>query len=977
MASICKPPEALSFNGNVAQNWKEFEEQLIWFLEGTESSEKSDMIKIGIMLSHAGKEARDVYKTLPWDTEGDNKKFDKVLAAFRKYCSPRKHILYERYMFWNIRQEETESVDAYLTRIRLKLEMCEYATEVRQDLARDKFVFGLIDNRTKERLLREERLDLSTAVAIAQRAESSGQQIKEMSTTTRTEINIMQRNWGQGNETAYCGNCGCQHKPRQCPAYGQVCSFCHKANHFSRVCHSRLNSAPHKSLQSNPRSNSTTSRKVQEIEQSEAVLNPSVVDSQDLFIDPLQVDGLNKSQSWFANISTSGGQLSCKLDTGAEVSVLPVKIYEKLQPKPTLKQTTMKLTAYGGTSIQPIGTCQMTCTAPDSPDSKTIEFYITPVDAQPILGLTGCVELGLIKRVCPIQELPLTKETLLEKYPTVFTGLGQLGTYHITLHDNHQPVINPPRRIPHSLKAKLQQALERNVRTGVLKKVNQPTDWVSNLVVVEKKDGSLRLCLDPKDLNKAIKREHYKIPTMEEIAAEFTGKTVFSTLDLKDGYWQIQLDEDSSQLCTFNTPFGRYRFTRMPFGIKSASEVFQKRNEETFAGISGIHIVADDIIIAASSIKEHDEILTQIMERAKDCNVVFNLNKLQLRVREVKYLGTIVTPEGTKPDPTKVQAIIEMAPPTDKPGIRRLLGMINFLAPHIPNMSTVTAPLRCLLKSDALFEWKAEQVTALTKVKEILSSTPVLHHFDPKAISTIQADASQSGLGACLLQKGKPIAYASRSLSQAECNYVQIEKELLAVVFACNKFHQYIYGYPTNVQSDHKPLEVIMLKPLHKVSPRLQRMLLKLQKYDLHLHYTKGKELYVADTLSRAYLHVPSTDNDEDDLEFAVHSLVRDLPVSDSRLSELQSATASDVQMQQLHEYITTGWPANISSVPLSLRTFWNLRNDLHAAENLILINNRIVIPAAIPEMYPSRAHGYREIKIPSQSMCVLASHVQ
>ena len=139
MASICKPPEALSFNGNVAQNWKEFEEQLIWFLEGTESSEKSDMVKIGIMLSHAGKEARDVYKTLPQDTDGDNKKFDKVLTAFHKYCSPRKHILYERYMFWNIRQEETEPVDAYLTRIRLKLEMCEYATEVRQDLARDKF----------------------------------------------------------------------------------------------------------------------------------------------------------------------------------------------------------------------------------------------------------------------------------------------------------------------------------------------------------------------------------------------------------------------------------------------------------------------------------------------------------------------------------------------------------------------------------------------------------------------------------------------------------------------------------------------------------------------------------------------------------------------------------------------------------------------------------------------------------------------
>jgi len=433
------------------------------------------------------------------------------------------------------------------------------------------------------------------------------------------------------------------------------------------------------------------------------------------------------------------------------------------------------------------------------------------------------------------------------------------------------------------------------VNNGVLKKVDHPTDWVSNLVVVEKKDGSLRLCLDPKNLNRAIKREHYTIPTMQEIAAEFAGKSVFSTLDLRDGYWQIQLDEESSQLCTFSTPFSRYRFTRMPFGIKSASEVFQKKNEEAFSGIPGVHIVADDIIIAATADnQEHDQILTRVMQRARERNIVFNLNKLQLRVNEVKYLGTIVTPEGTKPDPSKVKAIIEMESPTDKAGIRRLLGMINFLAAHIPNLSTVTAPLRCLLKSDVLFDWGPEQQAAMTRVKEILSSAPVLHYFDSSAISTIQADASQAGLGACLLQKGKPIAYASRALSPAETNYAQIEKELLAVLFACSKFHQYIYGFHTKIQSDHKPLEVIMLKPLHKVSPRLQQMLLRLQKYDLALKFKKGKELFVADTLSRAYLHDVPTDNDEKDLEFALHAVVRDLPVSDSRLSQLQSTTATD-----------------------------------------------------------------------------------
>ena len=133
---------------------------------------------------------------------------------------------------------------------------------------------------------------------------------------------------------------------------------------------------------------------------------------------------------------------------------------------------------------------------------------------------------------------------------------------------------HPARRVPHSLKDRLRQTLKRNVASGVLKKVDEPTNWVSNLVVIEKKDGSLRLCLDPKNLNKSIKREHHTILTMQDIVTEFTGKTIFSTLDLKDRYWQIQLDKESSRLWTFRSPFGRYRFTRMPFGIKSASEVF-------------------------------------------------------------------------------------------------------------------------------------------------------------------------------------------------------------------------------------------------------------------------------------------------------------------------------------------------------------------------------------------------------------------
>ena len=194
----------------------------------------------------------------------------------------------------------------------------------------------------------------------------------------------------------------------------------------------------------------------------------------------------------------------------------------------------------------------------------------------------------------------------------------------------------------------------------------------------------------------------------------------------------------------------------------------------------------------------------------------------------------------------------------------------------------------------------------IQQIKNILSFEPVLQFFNPAVSSVIQADASQHGLGTCLLQQGKPVAYASHSLSSCECNYAQIEKELLAIIFTCGKFHQYIYGFPTRVQIDHKPLEVIFEKPLHQVSPHLQRMLLHLQKYDLAIRYVKGKHLYVADTLSRAH------QLEDIDSELAIHSLLNDLPITEGRLADIQQAVP---QLQRLRKLIEQGWPLNINNI--------------------------------------------------------------
>ncbi|KAF7645686.1 hypothetical protein LDENG_00200050 [Lucifuga dentata] len=277
-----------------------------------------------------------------------------------------------------------------------------------------------------------------------------------------------------------------------------------------------------------------------------------------------------------------------------------------------------------------------------------LQFYILNRSTIPIFGGEACEELAVSKRVDALATLsPATKEELVEMHPTVFTGLGEFpGVHHMHIDPNIMPVVHGCRSIPLSVIDKLKDTLQDLEKRDVITAVTEPTEWVNSLVVTEKKTGALRVCLDLCDLNKAIKHQLYsclicryadginwllrKRDQLQEVhlaRRHFTevtlvGKSIF-TLDEKDGYWQIKLDKTSSKLCTFNTPWGRFRILRLPFGVKSASEVFQQKNCEIFGGIQGVHIIADDMIIAASSNEEHDEILHKVMERAKTANVKF------------------------------------------------------------------------------------------------------------------------------------------------------------------------------------------------------------------------------------------------------------------------------------------------------------------------------------------------------------------
>ena len=231
----------------------------------------------------------------------------------------------------------------------------------------------------------------------------------------------------------------------------------------------------------------------------------------------------------------------------------------------------------------------------------------------------------------------------------------------------------------------------------------------------------------------------------------------------------------------------------------------------------------------------------------------------------------ILSEFGLKPDVEKVRAIIQLPLPQNREELQRFLGMVNYFPQFTPNQSEITAPLQSLLKKNVAWNWFQEHTQAVENLKDILSRQPVLKFFDPSKPVKLQLDVSKSGLGARILQDGRPIAYASRSLIQAEEYYAQIEKELLAVVFGCEKFNHYVYGRPVDVMSDHKPLAPFTKKPLVSSSPRLQRLLLRLQKYEINITYVPGKHMHVADTLSRAYLNEQPTDgNLNSDMEVMV-----------------------------------------------------------------------------------------------------------
>ncbi|CAB3992860.1 Transposon Tf2-9 poly, partial [Paramuricea clavata] len=428
-----------------------------------------------------------------------------------------------------------------------------------------------------------------------------------------------------------------------------------------------------------------------------------------------------------------------------------------------------------------------------------------------------------------------------------------------------------------------------------------PSPWVSPLVAVPKPNGDIRVCVDMRQANSAIIRERHPIPTIEETLQELQGATVFSKLDLRSAYHQIELHPESRPITTFATQKGLYQYTRLMFGVSSAPEVYQHIIQQILQGLPGVRNISNDIIVFGKTKDEHDQNLNNVIQRLQESGLTLNKDKCLFGVSNLTFFGHEVSASGVSPDTKKVEAIREARIPTNAAEVRSFLGLATYCSRFIPNFATVADPLRLLTRKSTPWQWNSIHQNAFDTLKNLLTGNTVMAHHDPSAPTHLRVDASPVGLGAMLTQTQhgitKPIAYASRTLSNVERRYSQTEKEALVI--------QYIPGA-------ENPADVLSRLPLPH-QPHVERSIA-----DEYVNYIVSNSVPKAMTLE-----------------------------------QIEKASLADPILQRIHTCITSGtWPKEPD-----LRPYMQVNSELCVQNGIILRGTRIVIPFDLQKPTLELAH--------------------
>ena len=641
------------------------------------------------------------------------------------------------------------------------------------------------------------------------------------------------------------------------------------------------------------------------------------------------------------------------IDTGADVSIITEDTVRELgcgwgPPK-------RKLCGAGGRPLKVKGEAELRIQGKE----RLIKVTASVVEGARanLLGKREIKELGIVKLVGRIN--------VEASFPELYGELGTLPEeFQIKLKEGAVPfAIHVPRRLPIGLRAATERELERMERMGVIERVEEYREWCAGMVVAPKTNGDVRICVDLSELNKSVKRETFPLPRVEDTLAMLEGSKVFSKMDANSGFWQVGLSRESRKLTTFLTPFGRFQFCKMPFGISAAPEFFQRQMMRILEGIRGVVCMMDDVLVFGRDQREHDDILKIVLKRMRRAGLTLNREKCEFNRDRIKFLGHVISGRGIEADPDKVKAITEMPRPQSKKELKSFLGMVNYLAKFNKGLAELERPLRDLTRKRAEFAWGSEQEESFEKIKSLVTQAPILVKFSLSKNHRVTADSSCFALGAALLQQERegwrPVAYLSRALTDTEKRYAQMEKEALAITWACERLDFYLAGRTFEVETDHSSLvKLLGTRDLADMPLRCQRFKMRLMRYSYTIFHTPGKEMHLADLLSR-----PGSSKKEESAAQRVEMHVRRVMraeeaqrYGDGLLEEVARRGREDKDYQRAIRHIENQWRENRKNYR-GLREYYAHRNSLTVVDELIMHGERVVIPAVMRKEMMDRLH--------------------